>query len=135
MAKKCDFGQICQKNTCHHCCVETEMLLTKKDIKRIVRATLTLPKEFAIRNKNGYLMLQNKHKSHEFQCFFLNENGLCSIYEIRPEGCKFYPVIWDFEEHKAILDDYCPYCEEFALNLSSVSDNLENFIFRLFGRL
>ncbi len=135
MAKKIDFGQICQRNTCHHCCVETEMLLTKRDVQRIVHATSILPTEFAIRNENGYLMLQNKHKANESQCFFLNEKGLCSIYEIRPEGCKFYPVIWDFENHQAILDDYCPHYDKFALNLSRLSDNLEDFIFRLFGRL
>ncbi len=135
MTKERDFGHICQKNTCHYCCVETEMLLTKKDVQRIVRSTLISPTEFAIRNEEGYLMLQNRHKANESQCFFLNEKGLCSIYQIRPEGCKFYPIIWNFEDHQAILDDYCPHCGEFALKLSSTSDNLENFIFRLFGKL
>ena len=135
LTKERDFGQICKKNNCHHCCVETEMLLTKKDIKRIEQVTSVTPTEFAKRNENGFLMLRNKQISKGSQCFFLDNNGLCSIYEIRPIGCKFYPIIWDFEQHRAILDDYCPHHDNFALNLSSVSEDLEDFIFKLFGKL
>lgn len=128
-------GRICVQNNCHHCCIETEMLLTKRDIHRIVAKTSIPAKKFVIINEDGNRMLANRQSNNRLQCFFLDSNGLCSIYEIRPEGCQFYPIIWDLTEHQAIIDDYCPHRIAFGDFLPNISKKLENFIFRVFGRL
>ncbi len=60
--------------------------------------------------KDGFLYLKNKNG----KCIFL-ENGLCKIYPFRPEGCKFYPFIYDPLEDRIMKDDDCPYKEEFIL--------------------
>ncbi len=127
-------GHICQLYNCHQCCIETEMLLTKLDIRRIVRKTSISAKEFVILNEDGRRMLRNHQIDNKVQCYFLDSKGLCSIYEIRPEGCKFYPFIWDMTNHHIIVDDYCPHHSKFGKS-PSVTKNLEEFIFRLFGKL
>lgn len=128
-------GRICQQNNCHHCCVETEMLLTKKDIQRIITMTSIPAKEFVTLNEDGNRKLKNKQIHSKLQCFFLDREGLCSIYEIRPEGCQFYPYIWDLTEHRITIDEYCNYNNKFNQPWSSISIRLEDFIFRLFGKL
>lgn len=62
------------------------------------------------REVDGYLCLVNVNGT----CIFL-KNGLCSIYDYRPLGCKMYPVIYDEEGKCAILDDFCPYKEYFEM--------------------
>ncbi|MHA2244965.1 MAG: YkgJ family cysteine cluster protein [Candidatus Hodarchaeales archaeon] len=134
MTKKIVDGQICRENNCHECCVETEMLLTKHDINRIATSTSILAKDFTLLNEDGYRMLKNSQKDNELQCYFLDKYGLCSIYEIKPEGCQFYPFIWDLTEHELIVDDYCPHYREFRKS-PCISKKLEDFIYRLFGKI
>lgn len=134
MGRKNVDGEICLKYKCHHCCNETEMLLTKKDIHRIVTMMSIPAKEFVVINNDGYKALRNKQTDQKTQCYFLDQHGLCIIYEIRPEGCQFYPFIWDMIEHRMITDDYCPHENEFK-KPPGISKNLEEFIFKLFGKL
>ncbi len=128
-------GSICQQNNCHHCCLETEMLLTKKDIQRILTKTSISAKEFVTLNEDGFKKLKNKQIDSKLQCFFLDREGQCSIYEIRPEGCQLYPYIWDLTEHRIAIDDYCTYHNKFTQPWSGISKRLEDFIFKLFGKL
>lgn len=128
-------GRICQRNNCHLCCIETEMLLTKKDIHRIIKKTSIPAEKFVTINEDGYRVLKNHQKDNEVQCYFLDHNGFCSIYEIRPKGCKFYPYIWDLTEHKITTDDFCPHQSEFRKISSGFSKELEDFVFQLFGKL
>jgi len=49
-------------------------------------------------------------KNIDGKCVFL-KGDRCSIYSIRPEGCKLYPLI--YSRGKTILDNECPYNSEF----------------------
>jgi hypothetical protein len=53
------------------------------------------------------------------QCFFL-EDGRCRIYEIRPTGCRLYPLAMEMPEFTPTLDDQCPYREEFEIDPDDV---------------
>ena len=78
------------------------MILSHQDITRI--ETLGFKKEdFCFLDEDGFFKLKNIDN----ECFFL-KNNRCSIYEHRPQGCKFYPIIFDVDKKKPALDDECP---------------------------
>ncbi|HIE14522.1 TPA: YkgJ family cysteine cluster protein [Candidatus Bathyarchaeota archaeon] len=82
------------------------MPLTETDIKRISGLGYKL-EEFTVRDGKRF-----KLKNKNGKCVFLTENG-CKIYNYRPEGCRLYPLIYDESINKPVLDDYCPYKNEF----------------------
>ena len=135
MTKMAVPGNICQKNKCHHCCIETEMLLLKSDASRISKSTGIKTSNFSFMTKENQRMLKNKTTNDEKVCFFLEEKGRCSIYDIRPEGCTYYPIIWDLINQHAVTDDYCPYHEEFKEYIENIQSNLELFVLKLYGWL
>ncbi|MHA1916018.1 MAG: YkgJ family cysteine cluster protein [Promethearchaeota archaeon] len=99
MSNKCE--------DCGKCCLETEMILSRSDIEIITKhSTSDLKKEdFSVDNKYG----QSELKNIEGHCVFLEESSkMCTIYEHRPTGCRFYPLIYDFQERTCILDGDCP---------------------------
>ncbi|HEX7482689.1 MAG TPA: YkgJ family cysteine cluster protein [Candidatus Bathyarchaeia archaeon] len=89
-------------SNCGVCCTETEMLLSKKDIKRLEKSGFS-QNQFVIFDKYGYAQLRNC----EGYCFFYDRlNHQCSVYVDRPAGCRVYPVILD-EDTGIILDSIC----------------------------
>jgi Fe-S-cluster containining protein len=92
---------------CGICCLDTEMVLFDSDIDLIIKNS-NLPlkkKDFTKKNLDGMLQLANI----DGHCFFFNtDNKTCNIYEYRPQGCRFYPLIFDISEDKCILDKDCP---------------------------
>jgi uncharacterized protein len=89
-------------SNCGVCCTETEMLLSKKDIKRLEKIGFS-QNQFVIFDKHGYAKLRNR----EGYCFFYDRlNQKCSVYIDRPAGCRVYPVILD-EDTGIILDSIC----------------------------
>jgi len=89
-------------SNCGVCCTETEMLLSKKDIKRLEKIGFS-KNLFVVFDKHGYAQLRNR----EGYCFFYNRlNHQCSVYVERPSGCRVYPVILD-EDKGIILDSIC----------------------------
>lgn len=89
-------------SNCGICCTETEMLLCKKDVKRLEERGFC-QNQFVNFDKNGYALLKNRGG----YCIFYDlKNRKCSVYEDRPSGCRVYPVILD-EETGIILDDIC----------------------------
>ena len=88
---------------CGDCCLETEMLLSKKDIDRLEKKGFK-SKYFSRQNNEGYVVLKNR-KGH---CIFFDvEQKRCKIYEDRPMGCRLYPII--FDDMKGIVaDTLCP---------------------------
>jgi hypothetical protein len=87
---------------CGVCCTETEMLLSKRDIKRLEKIGFS-QREFARFDIQGYVQLKNR----EGYCVFYDrENRRCSVYIDRPLGCRVYPVILD-EEIGIVLDTIC----------------------------
>ncbi len=83
------------------------MMLTAEDIERIEGLGY---RDFFLK-RDGFFMLKNV----DGKCIFLDENGRCSIYEHRPEGCRYYPMVYDISSKKVVLDNYCPYSREFSL--------------------
>ena len=95
----------CLRHSCHSCCLNTEMMLTEADIKRIE----SLGYEGFYVEKDGFLVLRNVNG----RCIFLGDDGLCRIYENRPEGCRYYPFVFDISSETVIRDSDCPYSNEF----------------------
>lgn len=88
---------------CGVCCRETEMLLSSKDINRLVKKGYA--RKFFVRfDSEGYAKLRN----HIGYCVFYDtERGLCKIRAHKPSGCRLYPVIYD--DAKGItVDTICP---------------------------
>jgi len=78
------------------------MILSKDDIRRI--EDRGYKKEDFVIKKDGWLQLKNKNH----RCIF-HDGKKCIIYSVRPTGCRLYPIIYDMDEHDAILDVECPY--------------------------
>lgn len=125
-------GSVCQLNNCYFCCTDTEMPLTRADIKRIADFCKIKTESFTKESEDGMIVLKNVKDKKVNKCYFLNEKGLCSIYEIRPIGCRFYPLIWHLNKNKVIIDKDCPYYLEFNINKKKVSKKLELHVMTLF---
>jgi len=90
------------------------MILSEKDITLILKnAPSNLNREdFVKKSSDGYSELKNI-KGH---CVFLQKDTKqCKIYEFRPQGCGFYPIIYDFDQLKCIYDKDCPRTDLFIL--------------------
>jgi Fe-S-cluster containining protein len=89
-------------NRCGTCCLETEMLLSTKDIEKLIKKGHNI--EFFTRQDNeGYIILKNQNG----HCVFFDVNKKrCIIYSDRPTGCRLYPIIFD-ESKGLIIDKVC----------------------------
>lgn len=89
-------------SNCGVCCTETEMLLSEKDIDRLLKRGIS--RGFFVKiDREGYAQLRNRSG----YCVFYDwEKRLCRVYVDRPSGCRVYPVIVD-EEKGIVLDDIC----------------------------
>ena len=100
-------GSICKKNSCHLCCLETEMELTLSDISRLKGAGF---KGFSTEEGEVPRLINVNGR-----CILLDDDNLCSAYSHRPQGCRCYPLIMDIEMEDVILDDYCPHSGDFTV--------------------
>ena len=98
----------CQKHDCHLCCLDTQMTLTQADVVRLEGAGF---REFCRQNRDFELVLQNR----DGRCVFLHE-GQCRAYEVRPEGCRLYPLVLDLSWNRVVCDDLCPHRHEFPID-------------------
>ncbi|MCK4847875.1 MAG: YkgJ family cysteine cluster protein [Candidatus Heimdallarchaeota archaeon] len=134
MTKKEISGKICKDQNCCVCCWETEMLLSASDIQRINEKTGFSVNEYSFVDKLGHRTLKNKEINHRLQCFFLNEQE-CTIYNSRPKGCQYYPIIWDMNSQEAVTDDYCPHHLKFDDQIPRIEKPLKELILELYGYL
>lgn len=115
---------------CGECCLRTEMILSKNDIIKIINNTdqNLQKKDFVFNNKDGFSQLKNI-KDH---CIFLDSHSdQCKIYEHRPQGCRFYPLIFDFHLKNCIFDNDCPRLHLFYQNKTELKNtcvNLSRFL-------
>ena len=77
------------------CCGDTKykirsILLLKHEAERISEKTSLNISGFAEKKKDFEPYAYNMVKTKDGKCIFLNEDS-CSIYEIRPLICRFYP--------------------------------------------
>ncbi len=119
----------CLEIKCSKCCENTEMQLSKHDIKRIEKLGYK-KEEFSV-EKDGIRILRNING----KCFFL-KNGKCKIYDSRPLGCKLYPIVYDVEKKAAVVDDFCPIAKEISLKkIKRVERVLFKHISEIYGFL
>ncbi|MHA1772288.1 MAG: YkgJ family cysteine cluster protein [Candidatus Thorarchaeota archaeon] len=86
------------------CCIETEMTLTRKDAERIDALGYSR-KEYMVKTQDGFCELRNI----DGHCYFYDPTTkLCKIYDARPEGCRYYPVVYHVRKRKCIVDQDCP---------------------------
>jgi len=111
------------KNNCKDCgvcCLDTSMILSLEDISLILRnyASNKLRREdFVFKNKNGHFQLINI----ENRCVFFDTiSKTCKIYRIRPKGCRFYPLIYDFDKKECVFDKDCPRTHLFFQNNNDI---------------
>ncbi len=91
---------------CGKCCLDTEMLLSIKDINLILENSASdLEKDNFISKQGDHFQLKN----YEDHCVFFNiKSKTCKIYNIRPQGCRFYPLIYDKDKGSCLFDNECP---------------------------
>ncbi|MFX1536182.1 MAG: YkgJ family cysteine cluster protein [Promethearchaeota archaeon] len=88
---------------CGYCCLETEMPLTREDISRIHQQGY---KKRTFVRKLGNLNVLKNVNGH---CvFFQPETKMCKVYSIRPDGCKYYPILYIVDEQSCTVDEECP---------------------------
>ncbi|MFW9848879.1 MAG: YkgJ family cysteine cluster protein [Candidatus Thorarchaeota archaeon] len=86
------------------CCIETEMTITKQDANRI-DALGYERHEYLIKTEDGFCELRNIDN----HCFFYDPGTReCKIYENRPDGCRYYPIVYDVKKRKCVVDKDCP---------------------------
>ncbi len=99
---KCNHDGAC--NDVRLCCTDTEMTLTRSDIRRI-EALGFRADEFTRQAPDGFVELRNV----DGLCYFYDpEKKVCRIYEHRPEGCRYYPVVYDYRMKTCVVDRDCP---------------------------
>ena len=93
------------------------MPLTREEAAKIARRTGKDVAAFTWENEQGVLTLLNEASTRA--CTFLltdsaeaDAPGLCSIYEIRPKGCRMYPVVLN-DDDRAVVDAECPHPDGF----------------------
>ncbi len=99
--------------SCAACCHDTEMLISPADMERVSALGYTIDSFSTIDPETGERMLKNINGS----CVFLEGKGpyTCKIYHARPKGCRFFPLIYDQERGRCILDrEYCPHWRDFT---------------------
>jgi Fe-S-cluster containining protein len=81
------------------------MPLSERDVARL-RALGHDPAAFSAQGEEGRLTLAN---AADGRCRLLGEDGRCTVYCDRPEGCVLYPLILDEETGAVVVDAMCPH--------------------------
>ncbi len=101
------------KHECVECCLKTRMPLANTDLKRILKLGYKL-EYFAVKTDGEWRL-----KNSSGRCVFLSEEG-CRIYRYRPEGCILYPLVYDENLGKAVIDPFCPYGSLFEVHKNDI---------------
>jgi len=106
-------GTPCTIHNCVKCCIDTRMPLTRFDIERISRQGYRI-KDFVMKRKR-----ERRLKNRNGRCVFLGDDG-CIIYSFRPEGCRLYPLVYNENNGKGVIHDFCPYGQEFKVRTDDI---------------
>ena len=115
---------------CGKCCLDTEMSISKQDIRKILKnQNLKLNEDdFALKISHNHYQLKNI----DGHCYFFNNKKKhCNIYESRPQGCRFYPLIFDNDVRKCVYDEFCPRANLFVLSKNKFKikcNQIKNFL-------
>jgi Fe-S-cluster containining protein len=100
------------------------MPLSRFDASRISRQGYKF-KDFVVKRKR-----ERRLKNRNGRCVFLEDNG-CIIYSFRPEGCRFYPMVYNENIRKVVVHDLCPYGHEFKFSREDI-ENLNALFKKLY---
>jgi Fe-S-cluster containining protein len=106
-------GIPCKIHDCVKCCIETRMPLTGFDIERISKQGYEI-KDFVVKRRR-----ERQLKNVNGRCVFLGDDG-CNIYSFRPEGCRLYPLVFNENNGKGVIHDFCPYGHEFQVSRDDI---------------
>ncbi|MBN2334920.1 YkgJ family cysteine cluster protein [Candidatus Bathyarchaeota archaeon] len=106
-------GIPCKIHGCVKCCIDTRMPLTRLDIARISGQGYK-SKDFVVKRKR-----ERQLKNRNGRCVFLGDNG-CTIYSFRPEGCRLYPLVYNEDDGKGFIHDFCPYGHDFKVSIEDI---------------
>jgi Fe-S-cluster containining protein len=92
---------------CSRCCEDTEdhtrhVLLLNVDAKSIAKETGLDVSEFADQVEGSEPYVYEMKKPEDGKCFFL-KNSRCTIYNIRPLICRFYPFQLDSQNNTYVF--------------------------------
>jgi hypothetical protein len=90
------------------------MTLTGSDVARLEAAGFS---GFTREDRNGDLELVNRNG----WCVFL-DGASCGVYDLRPDGCRLYPLVLDIGSGRVVLDEYCPHRAEFPIEADRVAE-------------
>ncbi len=93
------------------------MMLSSEDVQVIIDCGYRKI-DFCFVDEEGFTRLKNINGV----CFFLRDNK-CIIYSSRPQGCKFYPIIFDLDKNNAIVDPDCPLAKSISSKIASTFNN------------
>ena len=88
------------------------MPLTSIDIRRISDSG---KKDFYHKDSRQLINIDGR-------CIFLTRGGECTVYDIRPEGCRLYPMIMLLPSREPIMDEECPHGDDFIMEPEDVVD-------------
>ena len=101
------------------------MILTADEVKIILHdlSTAIDESDFCYLNEDQVFQLKNINGV----CYFFDkQNYKCKIYEIRPKGCQFYPLIYDVDKKRCRLDKDCPNPQLIYQDLDSISEKCKH---------
>jgi Fe-S-cluster containining protein len=79
------------------------MLVSGADI-RLLEKSGYAKERFVQLNMEGFAQLRNRNG---YCVFYADADHRCRVYNVRPLGCRIYPVIYS-EEEGVVVDDLCP---------------------------
>lgn len=106
---------ICQKYECSLCCKDREVVLTRKDITKLLTYG-HYEQVFSRPSKYGHNIKELIFVDGE--CVFL-KNDRCTVYNNRPTACRIFP--YSIDECGGCVDDACPHSNEFKQDRSFIA--------------
>ncbi len=101
----------CTTNECRACCFDTQMPLLESDLERLEAHTGRPRDAFSEQDETDRPRRLSNTDGH---CVFLGDQG-CTVYDVRPAGCRLYPLVLDPDKGQGVLDDDCPYRKGFRV--------------------
>lgn len=90
------------------------MVLLREDVERLERAGFE--KKSFVAESGGFPRLRNVGG---YCVFYDTVSRRCRVYDLRPLGCRLYPLVFD-EALGARFDEECPLSEEFSRRCDEV---------------
>lgn len=98
---------ICESSNCSLCCRNREVILTKKDVTKLLTFG-HYEQVFARPSRHGMGLKELIFVNGE--CVFL-KSGKCSVYANRPTACRIFPYTSDGVS--GMIDPECPRASDF----------------------